>query len=615
MCGIAGWIDWSIDITEEIEILEKMKDSLAHRGPDEEGEWLSKHAGLVHRRLIVIDPAGGQQPMAREINGSKYIMVYNGELYNTEEIRQKLLRRGYHFRGHSDTEVLLISYIEWGNKCVDYLNGIYAFAVWDEARQKVFLARDRIGVKPLFYSILNNGIVFASELKSLLQHPDIKPVINQEGLAEILAIGPGRTPGNGVFKGVKELKPGYCLEYNRDGLREWQYWKLVSKVHSDSFEETVEKVKFLFTDTVKRQLVSDMPICTLLSGGLDSSAISAVASKELHKNGYGQLHTYSVDYQGNEKYFKSNDYQPDADAAWVDYVSQYIGSVHHKVVLDNLELAVGLQDALSARDLPGMADIDVSLYLFSREIKKDFVVAVSGECADEIFGGYPWYYRREALNADTFPWSRRFNKRIELFSDEINNFIKPREYLQERYQEALLEVPTLPGENKKEARMREMFYLNLTRWMPTLLDRKDRMSMYTGLEIRVPFCDHRLVEYLWNVPWKMKNYGNLRKGLLREALKGILPEKVRLRPKNPYPKTFNPIYYQTTREWLRDIINNSASPLNELINIEKVKELTRLNADFDLPWYGQLMRLPQLFAYLIQVNFWLREYGVRIDTH
>ncbi len=612
MCGIAGWVDWKTDITEHIEILEKMKDCLIHRGPDEEGEWLSKHAGLVHRRLIVIDPVGGQQPMYREINGNRFILVYNGELYNTNEIRNKLLKRGYHFRGHSDTEVLLLSYIEWGNKCVDFLNGIFAFAIWDDNHQKIFLARDRIGVKPLFFSTLKSGIVFASELKSLLKHPGIKPVIDKEGLAEVLSIGPGRTPGNGIFKGVKELKPGYCLEYSRDGLREWQYWSLISKRHTDNFKETVERVNYLFKDIVKRQLVSDMPICTLLSGGLDSSAISAVASTELKKNGYGKLHTYSVDYENNERHFKKNAFQPDADNKWVDFVSEYIGSEHHRVVLNNLDLTEGLRDAVFARDLPGMADIDVSLYLFSKEIKKDFVVAVSGECADEIFGGYPWYHRQEALNATTFPWSRRLLERTKLFSEEVNDLIKPEDYINQRYSEALSEVPTLPGEESKEARMREMFYINLTRWMPTLLDRKDRMSMYTGLEIRVPFCDHRLVEYLWNIPWEMKNYGQLRKGILREALTGILPEKVRLRPKNPYPKTFSPVYYQSTRDWLLEILNNPAAPLNELINKEQVEFLTDLDADFDLPWYGQLMGLPQLFAYLIQVNIWLKEYGVQI---
>lgn len=612
MCGIAGWVDWEKNLINERDILEEMKESLSHRGPDEGGEWYSKKAGLVHRRLIVIDPAGGKQPMIREYGENRYVMVYNGELYNTGELRRELALKGYTFRGHSDTEVLLISYIEWGEECVNYLNGIFAFAVWDEKGEKLFLTRDRIGVKPLFYARSTSGLIFASELKSLLLHPEIEARIDTEGLAELLVIGPGRTPGHGIFTGVKELKPGYCLTYTQEGLKEKQYWWLVSKPHEDSLEETVEKLRELFVDTVKRQLVSDMPICTLLSGGLDSSAISAVASQALQEEGYGKLHTYSVDYQGNDKYFEANSFQPDADSNWVDYVSRHIDSEHHYVIIDNQQLVDGLREAVYARDHPGMADIDVSLYLFSREIKKNFVVAVSGECADEIFGGYPWYYQEDISEVNTFPWSRRLGERIKLLSPELIKRIKPEEYMAERYREALEEVPLLPGEGRKEGRIRELFYLNLTRWMPTLLDRKDRMSMYTGLEVRVPFCDHRLVEYVWNIPWEMKNYGGRRKGILREALKGILPDDVRNRPKNPYPKTFNPAYFKATREWLLDILNNPRSPLLELINRDIVLALTELEEDFDLPWFGQLMRLPQLFAYLIQINVWLDDYSVKI---
>lgn len=612
MCGIAGWVDWEKNLINERDILEEMKESLSHRGPDEGGEWYSKKAGLVHRRLIVIDPAGGKQPMIREYGENRYVMVYNGELYNTGELRRELALKGYTFRGHSDTEVLLISYIEWGEECVNYLNGIFAFAVWDEKGEKLFLTRDRIGVKPLFYARSTSGLIFASELKSLLLHPEIEARIDTEGLAELLVIGPGRTPGHGIFTGVKELKPGYCLTYTQEGLKEKQYWWLVSKPHEDSLEETVEKLRELFVDTVKRQLVSDMPICTLLSGGLDSSAISAVASQALQEEGYGKLHTYSVDYQGNDKYFEANSFQPDADSNWVDYVSRHIDSEHHYVIIDNQQLVDGLREAVYARDHPGMADIDVSLYLFSREIKKNFVVAVSGECADEIFGGYPWYYQEDISEINTFPWSRRLGERIKLLSPELIKRIKPEEYMAERYREALDEVPLLPGEGRKEARIRELFYLNLTRWMPTLLDRKDRMSMYAGLEVRVPFCDHRLVEYVWNIPWEMKNYGGRRKGILREALKGILPDDVRNRPKNPYPKTFNPAYFKATREWLLDILNNPRSPLLELINRDIVLALTELEEDFDLPWFGQLMRLPQLFAYLIQINVWLEDYSVKI---
>ncbi|GAB6136999.1 asparagine synthase (glutamine-hydrolyzing) [Halanaerobaculum tunisiense] len=613
MCGIAGWIDWEQDLTNRHNVLQKMEDTLQLRGPDESGDWISQNVGLVHRRLIVIDPTGGKQPMVKSKNGNKYVMVYNGELYNTSDLRNKLQQRGYTFTGHSDTEVLLTSYIEWGLECAQYLNGIYAFAIWDVGRERLYMARDRIGVKPLFYSRFGSSLVFGSELKSLLAHPDIEAKIGREGLAEILAIGPGRTPGHGVFKGIKELKPGYYLVYDQDGLRKRQYWKLESKPHEDNVEETISKVRELFVDTVQRQLVSDVPICALLSGGLDSSAITSVASNALQEADKGQLHTYSVDYEGNEEHFEANDFQPDPDSKWIGLMSDYATTKHHDVILPNSKLVEGLKKGVYARDLPGMADIDVSLYLFCQEIEQDFTVAVSGECADEIFGGYPWYYREEALQANTFPWSRRIDDRLQIFDSDVLKEVKPGEYLDQRYQEALAEVPRLPGEDAKNAQMREMMYLNLTRWMPVLLDRKDRMSMYTSLEVRVPFCDHRLVEYVWNIPWELKNYGGMRKGILRAALKGLLPESVRTRPKNPYPKTFDPAYFEATKNWLLDILSNPNAPLHDLIDEDTVRQFTAADQDFDIPWFGQLMRLPQLFAYLIQINTWLQEYNVKID--
>lgn len=612
MCGIAGWIHWQKDIREYKAVLKKMNNSQIHRGPDESGEWYAKEAGLVHRRLIVIDPDGGKQPMVREYNGNKYVLIYNGELYNTSELRKILKSKGYSFNSHSDTEVLLLSFIEWGESCLIKLNGIYAFAVWDHKNKKVFLARDRIGVKPLFYAERGNGLIFSSELKGILAHEAVDSEVTYEGLAEIFALGPGRTPGHGIFKGVKELEPAHYIVYTKKGIRKKRYWSLESKYHEDNLSITIEKVRKFFIDAVKRQLVSDVPICTLLSGGLDSSAITAVASKVLSESSGKNIYTYSVDYDGNDRFFEKNKFQPDLDNKWVEIMSDYAKTRHHSVSLSNNSLVKALRAGVLARDLPGMADIDISLYLFCCKIKEKFTVAVSGECADEIFGGYPWFYQQQLLNADNFPWARKLENKFAIISPDILNKINPLEYVKHRYQEAVAEVPILPGEDKKNARMREMFYLNLTRWMPVLLDRKDRMSMYTGLEVRVPFCDHRLVEYVWNIPWDMKNYGDMRKGIFRAALKGILPEAVRTRKKNPYPKTFNPAYFNDVRKWLIEILNNKKAPIQDFINTKRVRALTDMGCDYDVPWFGQLMRLPQLFAYLIQTNYWLEAYDIKV---
>jgi asparagine synthase (glutamine-hydrolysing) len=359
--------------------------------------------------------------------------------------------------------------------------------------------------------------------------------------------------------------------------------------------------------------VSDVPVCTLLSGGLDSSALTAIAVNYYREQGRGGVHTYSVDYVDNDKHFKANAFQPNSDAPWIRRMTEFLGTEHHFVEFDTPELVEALKSAVRARDLPGMADVDGSLYLFCREIKKDATVAISGEAADEIFGGYPWFHREEALNAGTFPWALATGERAKLLSPELADLIKPEQYVQDRYRQALAEVPRLKGENAQQNRMREMSYLNITRFMPTLLDRKDRMSMAVGLEVRVPFCDHRLVEYVWNIPWEIKTAGEREKGILRKALHGVLPEDVLYRKKSPYPKTHNPNYAKAVQQWALEILDDRSSPLLPFVNVNKIRELAvSESSQFNLPWFGQLMTGPQFFAYMAQVDTWLREYNVSV---
>lgn len=612
MCGITGWIDLNRHISHHSPLVEKMSERLAYRGPDADGIWVSPHAILAHRRLIVVDPAGGGQPMVRTRGDNTYVLVYNGELYNTPDLRKDLLSRGYRFHGHSDTEVLLTSYMEWGPSCVERLNGIYAFALWSEKDQNLFMARDRFGVKPLFYAQRGSSLLFGSELKALLANPLVKAEIDGEGLAEVFALGPSRTPGHGVFRNVYEVKPGHCLFFDLHGLRLTRYWQLESKEHADDPETTAATVHQLVEDAIRRQLVADVPVCTLLSGGLDSSTLTAFAATVFKEEGGSPLHTFSIDYEGNDIHFKPNHFEPTPDRPWIDLISKSFGTIHHHVVIETGDLAEALADAMRARDLPGMADIDSSLLLFCREIKKVATVAQSGECADEVFGGYPWYQCQEALS-DTFPWLRSIDLRMEVFSRELIETIRPQEYIARRYRETIDEVPRLTGEDPAAARRREMFYLNFMWFMQTLLDRKDRMSMASGLEIRVPFCDHRLVEYVWNIPWSIKNYAGMEKGILRQALAGILPKQVLLRKKSPYPKTHNPAYVSLVRERLIEMINDPSSPLLPFIDARTINEMARTGGDiFDQPWFGQLMKGPQLLAYLIQVDVWLREYRVSI---
>ncbi|RAP77832.1 asparagine synthase (glutamine-hydrolyzing) [Paenibacillus montanisoli] len=613
MCGFTGWIDWTDDLTKQSNILEKMTGTLANRGPDASGTWISPHCALGHRRLSVIDPANGAQPMIRTSDDDMYVLVYNGELYNALELKKELEGRGRRFTTTCDTEVLLVAYMEWGPSCVEKFNGIFAFALWDSKEQHLFMARDRLGVKPFFFAKQLGRLVFGSEPKALLAHPAIKPEVGPEGLAEIFIVGPARTPGVGIYRDLAELLPGQCAIYSRSGLNIRAYWKLESKPHTENVQETAKTVGELLKDTVERQLISDVPLCTLLSGGLDSSALTSLAVNYYNETGQGVVHTFSVDYVDNDKHFKAHAFQPNADAPWIERMTTHLGTIHHSMVFDTPDLVASLREAMLARDLPGMADVDSSLLLFCREIKKEATVAISGEAADEIFGGYPWFHREDALNAGTFPWSLAAGMRADLLSQDVAAWIRPLEYIGDRYSDAIAEVPHLDGEDAAARKMRQMSYLNITRFMPTLLDRKDRMSMAVGLEVRVPYCDHRLVEYVYNIPWEVKTAGDREKGILRLALEGVLPHDVLYRKKSPYPKTHNPNYLNAVRKQLLEVINEGSSPLLSLINVKKIRELAESEAaSTNLPWFGQLMSGPQLFAYLLQVDMWLREYKVVI---
>lgn len=614
MCGITGWIEFDRYIMNEQQILKNMTETLSKRGPDDSNIWANQHVGFGHKRLVVVDPEGGKQPMRRQKNGFEYVICYNGELYNTEDIRKELLLKGYSFEGHSDTEVLITAYMEWQEKCVDFLNGIYAFAIWDEAKQQIFAARDRLGVKPFFYSNQNGRFLFGSELKAILKHPDIKPVITREGLAEIFGLGPSRSPGSGIFKNINELRPGHVLTFSREGLNIWRYWNVESKVHQESLEETVEQVHFLVTDAVKRQLVSDVPLCTFLSGGLDSSAITAIAARQFQQEGKPALNTYSIDYEDNASHFQANEFQPNSDGHWINIMTNEFGTKHHFCVIDQEELVTNLVESVLVRDLPGMADIDSSLLWFCRQIKQDYVVSLSGECADEIFGGYPWFHRKEDLSREGFPWMRSTKQRHGLLRKEWQDKLNIEEYVINQYRATINETPVLEGESPLEAKRRELFYLNMVWFMTNLLDRKDRMSMGASLEVRVPFADHRLVEYAWNIPWDMKMTGNREKGLLRKALEGILPEEVLYRKKSPYPKTHHPLYTKLVREWMGELIQEKDSPLLEFFDKEQLKEIMETGgSSFKVPWFGQLMSGPQLLAYMIQVYIWFKHYNVTVE--
>lgn len=605
MCAIAGILGTCVSDA----VIREMLSSMARRGPDGSGVFQSKDCTLLHTRLAIIDPSGGAQPMSFTFGDAKYTIVYNGELYNTEEIRQELEMLGHDFQTHSDTEVVLHAFAQWQENCLTKLNGIFAFGVWNERTNDLFLARDRIGVKPLFYSVINHRILFASEIKTILRSGLCSATIDREGALQVLMLGPGRKPDSGVFKGIESLLPGQFLWYKGGSVSLTRYWKLKDAENRDSFEEIAQKVQNLVLDAIKRQMVSDVEIGTFLSGGLDSSIISAVCAKELRGRGE-RLKTFSVDYVNNDKYFESGKFQPSADTPFIKLMQQDIDSTHSWTVLSPSDLANALEDATIARDLPGMADVDFSLLAFCKDIRKEVKVSLSGECADEIFGGYPWYRDPEVRQRDGFPWAQNTAQRSSLLLPNIASEQDAVDFVNQAYRKTCAESDIIPGTDGTEARMKQMVNLNFDWFMQTLLDRKDRMSMYHGLEVRVPFCDYRIAEYLYTVPWKYKDYCGKEKGLLRYCVRSILPEKVLYRKKSPYPKTFDPMYDAMMTNRLNAILE-SDSPMFYLISKKALKEM--LSATTQWPWYGQLMRHAQTCAYFIQLDFWLKKYHISFE--
>lgn len=608
MCGIGGFVDYERDARRGGPILHGMKRTLTPRGPDAEGTYFDEDAALVHRRLIVIDPEGGKQPMHSPDRNT--IIIYNGELYNTPELRTELMSRGHEFVGHSDTEVLLHAYLEWKTDAFARLNGIFAFAIWEKRERRLTLCRDRLGVKPLFFAPIRNGLTFGSTIDTVLCHPEIEPALDEDGLRTLLLLGPARPPESGVFRQIKSLLPGHFAVLTPENFTDHTYWRLEAHEHEDDLPTTIERTHTLICDAARRQLVSDVPLACFLSGGLDSSILSMLAAKNYAARGE-TLHTWSVDYRDNDKYFTKSIFQPNSDDSYIDQMVDFLGTHHHRVVLEPEALCAALLPATDARALPGMADVDSSLLLFCAAVKRGgTTVCLSGECADELFGGYPWYHREEILFEDTFPWSRSVGLRLGLLTpDAVRN---GEEFVRQHYRDTCDHAPKLSSDGKKAARMREMFVLNLDWFMATLLDRKDRMSMYSGLEVRVPFCDHRIVEYAYNMPWDFKSLEGREKGIVRRAFADELPKEIVYRKKSPYPKTFHPVYTRLCADYVRRIFEDNTSVAASLFDRNAVQKLMQRPESLAEPWFGQLMRTPQIFAYIIQLDRWFRHYHVKI---
>lgn len=603
MCSICGILGGSGYESEKI--IGDMNCVMKNRGPDQSGVFNEGDIFLAHNRLAIIDPENGIQPMTREYGGISYTIIYNGEIYNTPELTEVINSRGITPETYCDTEVVLYLYILFGEKCAEMLNGIFAFAVYNSGTKEVYLARDRFGIKPLFYALDGKAMVFASEIKAILKYPSVKPIVDIRGIWQLLFLTPVRLTG-GIFRDVSELKPAHYGIW-RDGVfKTRRYWELKASECKESRDEIIAHTRELLTDAIERQLVSDVPLCTLLSGGLDSTVISAVAAGYCRERGE-RLSTYSFEYEGNRESFHSSLFQPQSDDEYARFTADFLGTEHHILTASTADVVNALKPAALARDFPGQADIDSSLYYFCSLIKKNHTVALSGECADEIFGGYPWFYRAEMLNNPFFPWIHDPMIRAKLFNEDFARPKEGYEYLKGEYKKSMAECPVCENDSDSMKRSRRATWLSVNYFMASLLERKDSMSMASSVEVRVPFADHRILEYVFNVPWEIKFENGVEKALLRNAMKDYIPEKVFSRKKSPYPKTQNPAYERAVLEEVRERLRDNNSVLHGILNMEAFDAFIKGENE---TWFGQLMGRPQLLAWLIQLDCWAEKYNV-----
>jgi len=569
MCGITGWVAFGHDLRAEQTTVDAMTETMSCRGPDDRGTWFAEHAALGHRRLAIIDLAGGRQPMSVDTPGGAVAMVYSGEAYNFTELRTALIRRGHQFSTDSDTEVVLRAYLEWGEALAERLNGMYAFAIWDSRENKLVMVRDRMGIKPFYYYETPDGVLFGSEPKAILACPAAEQAVTLDGLRELFAFV--KTPGHAVWKGMHEVEPGTVVTVSSGGLRTTRYWALETQPHSDGQASSVAHVRDLLEDIVRRQLVADVPRCTLLSGGLDSSAMTAVAARQLADTGQ-TVRSFAVDFVGQTEHFVADELRATPDTPYAHDVADRSGTEHEDILLSSGSLADPevRSKVIRARDLPaGLGDMDASLYLLFKSIREHSTVALSGESADEVFGGYQWFFDPESQRAHTFPWLvgvAGFFGDTSILAPGLTEALDLPRYIQDAYDTSVARIDRLAGESDFEWRMRKVCYLHLTHFVRILLDRKDRMSMATGLEVRVPYCDHRLVEYVYNSPWSLKTYDGREKSLLRGAARDVLPESVVDRVKTPYPSTQDPGYTVKLQDNAREYLASPGHPVFDLVS-------------------------------------------------
>ncbi|MFJ2745186.1 asparagine synthase (glutamine-hydrolyzing) [Streptomyces sp. NPDC087440] len=579
MCGLAGIAGWEGRAPEGTvgSSLETMTRALGCRGPDAFGRWYDGVAGLGHTRLSVVDPDGGRQPKTLVRGDSTELVVaFAGEVYNHADLRAELTSAAHGsepFTTRSDSEVVLRAVAAWGEGAPSRLAGMFAYAAWEPGRRRLTLARDRLGVKPLYYARVERpaGIVFGSEPKAVLAHPGVRTALDHDGLRHLLLSSHPmiKTPGRTAFAGLHEVEPGTVVTFTADATRTHRYWSLATPVeHPDSLPETVARVRHLLAESVTAQLAADVPVSVLLSGGLDSSAIAALA-----RPAADPLHTLSVDLGSHAS--AEDAMGRDPDRPYAELMVRHLGTAHRTVRPAVGDLADPELRARTGhlRDGLTLGDFDASLLQLFTAVREHFTVTLAGDGADELFGGYRWF-TPEAAAAPTFPWDTVLGRAdlTRLLDPALAAALDLPAHRAALYASAVAELAHPPGTDAAEAALRRDSHLNLTRFLPCLLDRADRLSMGVGLEVRVPFLDHRLVEYVFHAPWAYKTFDGREKSLLRAAVADLLPAEVLARRKSPCPMVRDPAYRAALTAQVRGLLD-TGGPALDLLDARAVRTL------------------------------------------
>ncbi|HUP96565.1 MAG TPA: asparagine synthase (glutamine-hydrolyzing) [Usitatibacter sp.] len=622
MCGIAGGLVDSRSLMTRA-TLERMLQAIEHRGPDGQGACEypvsdGRRVLLGHRRLAIIDPVGGHQPMVDD--EARLALTFNGEIYNFRELREQLAACGYRFTRDSDTEVLLRAYQHWGDKCVERLRGMFAFAIWDGRNERLFLARDRFGEKPLFLVEDADGLYFASEIKALLRLPRARPDVNLSAVWDYLSYR--YVPGpRTLFRGIRKLAPGTCATWERGKLTERRYWVSPDRAPAPPSKyvngEAVPHFLERLDEAVKMQMVSDVPFGAFLSGGLDSSAIVALMTRHNAK-----VKTFSVG-------FSEGAY---SELGYAGVVARHFGTDHHELVVDSKDLIDHLPKLVGYRDAPVTEPSDIPIYMLSMEAAKSVKMVLTGEGSDEVLGGYPKHVYERFVGAyqlmpgfirhgliqpltQSLPYSfRRAKTAVTNFNIEdwperyarwfgaLNN--------KERDELTTLRVDTNGRDNAPPfdtdpttSTLRRILYSDQTSWLPdNLLERGDRMTMAASIESRVPFLDHELTGFVSGLPDHYRINGLTTKWVLREAGKSLIPEQILDRPKVGFRVPVNKWFQGPMKGYLRDHLQGADSKTRAYYDPQVLDRVMNDHID------GRQNHEKLLWA-LLNLEIWHRQYA------